>query len=323
MSFEIHSTPVRNRIRVAALSLACVLAIAACGGKEEAAAPAAGGAEPAAGASPQVVAPAAAEVTVSDLIAAAKRAENEERLVAPAGDNAIEYYLQVLGKEANNVSATQALVDLFPLAAGNAEREIANRSLDEAARIVALLDQASPGSYTVSTLKSKLNAARTQMQREEERRLAQEAAAQQREQAATQAAAAPPPTAAPAQPTRTAQAEPRPVEPAPAQAAPAEPPPPAQPVAESREPVLVRQVRPTYPAAAARRKQEGWVEVSFTVGANGAVTDVNVLRAQPRGVFDRDAVRAVSQWQFEPALDNGKTVSRQMTRRIEFALKAQ
>ena len=323
MPFEIRSAPVQNRLRVATLSLACVFAIAACGGKEEAAAPAAG-AVPAAGASPQVVAPAAPEVIVSDLIAAARRAEGEERLVSPAGDNAIEYYLQVLGKEANNVSATQALVDLFPLAAGNAEREIANRSLDEAARIIALLDQASPGSYTVSTLKSKLNAARTQMQREEERRLAQEAAAQQREQAATQPAAPPPAaTAAPAQPTRTAQAEPRPAEPAPTQAAPAEPPPSAQPVAESRDPVLVRQVRPTYPAAAARRKQEGWVEVSFTVGTNGSVSDVNVVRAQPRGVFDRDAVRAVSQWQFEPALDNGKTVARQLTRRIEFALKAQ
>lgn len=322
MPFENHSAPVRNRFRVATLSLACVFAIAACGGKEEAAAPAAG-TEPAAGASPQVVAPASPEVTVSDLLAAANRAVNEERLVAPAGDNAIEYYLQVLGKEANNVSATQALVDLFPLAAGNAEREIANRNLDEAARIVALLDQASPGSYTVSTLKSKLNATRTQMQREEERRLAQEAAAEQRQQAAAQAAAAPPPAAAaPAQPTRTAQAEPRPVEPAP-QPEPAEPAPVAQPVAESREPVLVRQVRPTYPAAAARRKQEGWVEVSFTVGANGAVSDVNVVRAQPRGVFDRDAVRAVSQWQFEPAMENGKVVSRQMTRRIEFALKAQ
>ncbi|HWT15086.1 MAG TPA: energy transducer TonB [Patescibacteria group bacterium] len=303
--------------------MACALVVAACGKKEETAAPAVG-VQPAAGASPQVVAPAAPEVTVAELLASATRAMNEDRLVAPAGDNAIESYLQVLAREPNNVSATQALVDLFPLAAGNAEREIVNRNLDEAARIVAMLDQASPGSYTVSTLKSKLNAARTQLQREEERRLAQETAAQQREQAAATAAAAPPPVAAPAPPTRTAQAEPRPTETAPAQAAPTEPPTPvAQPVAESREPVLVRQVRPTYPAAAARRKQEGWVEVSFTVGTDGSVSDANVLRAQPRGVFDRDAVRAVSQWQFEPALANGKAVSRQLTRRIEFALKAQ
>ncbi len=48
MPFEIRSAPVQNRLRVATLSLACVFAIAACGGKEEAAAPAAG-AVPAAG----------------------------------------------------------------------------------------------------------------------------------------------------------------------------------------------------------------------------------------------------------------------------------
>jgi periplasmic protein TonB len=231
----------------------------------------------------------------------------------------------VLSKEANNVSATQALVDLFPLAAGNAEREIVNRNLDEATRIIALLDQASPGSYTVSTLKSKLNAGRTQMQREEERRLAQETAAQQREQAAAAAAAAPPPVApAPAQPTRTtAQAETSPAETAPAPAQPVETAPAPQPVAESRDPVLVRQVRPTYPATAARRRQEGWVEVSFTVGANGNVSDVSVVRAQPRGVFDRDASRAVSQWVFEPAMENGRPVAKTLTRRIEFKLGAQ
>ncbi|HQW80281.1 MAG: energy transducer TonB [Rhodanobacteraceae bacterium] len=321
MSFEIHSAPVRSHFRVATLSIACILAVAACGKKEETAAPVAG-TQPAAGASPQVVAPAAPEVTVADLIAAAKRAESEERLVSPAADNAIEYYLQVLTKEANNVSATQALVDLFPLAVGNAEREISNRNLDEATRIVALLDQASPGSYTVSTLKSKLSAARTQVQREDERRVAQETAAQQREQAAAQAAATPAPVA-PVQPARTVQAEPRPVETTPVQTEPVTPPPPAQPARETREPVLVRQVRPTYPAAAARRKQEGWVEVSFTVGTNGSVSNVDVVRAQPRGVFDRDATRAVAQWQFEPAMDNGKAVSRELTRRIEFALKAQ
>lgn len=324
MSIEYRSATQGNPARFATLALLCLIAVAACGGKEEAVAPAAGTA-PAAGASPQVVAPTAPEATVSDLLSAATRAVNEERLVAPAGDNAIEFYLQVLTKEANNVTATQALVDLFPLAAGNAEREIANRNLDEATRIVALLDQASPGSYTVSTLKSKLNATRTQMQREEERRLAQEAVATQREQAAAQAAAAAPvaPTPPPAQPvasTRPAQTEPRPAASTPKPEVAAEPE-PAPVAAESRDPALVKQVRPVYPVAAVRRKQNGWVEVSFTVGTDGSVSDVNVVRSQPRGVFDREASRAVSQWRFEPALENGKPVAKKLTRRIEFNMK--
>ncbi|MBK6729130.1 MAG: hypothetical protein IPG63_18365 [Xanthomonadales bacterium] len=180
-------------------------------------------------------------------------------MAAPAGNNAIEFCLQVLTKDANNVSATQALVDLFPLAAGNAEREIVNRNLPEAARIVGLLDQASPGSYTVSTLKSKLNAARTQMQREEERRLAQEAAAEQQRAQAAVAAAAPAPTPTPAQLARPAASEPKPVELKPVEPAPVVTA-PAQPVAQSRDPVLVRQVRPVYPAAAAGgvARRAGW-----------------------------------------------------------------
>jgi protein TonB len=321
MPHPIQNSVARSRLPGAMLVIASVLAIGACGKKEEAAPVAAAG-TPAAGASPQVVAPPAAEVTVASLITSATRAVNEDRLVSPSGDNAIEYYLQVLAKEAGNVSAAQALVDLFPLAAGNAEREIVNRNLDEATRIIALLDQASPGSYTVSTLKSKLNAARTQMAREEERRLAQEAAAQQQREAAAAPAAAPPPVAPPpvARPTPS---ETRPANPEPATPAVVEAPPPAAPVVESREPVLVRQVRPTYPAAAARRRQEGWVEVSFSVGGDGNVSNVSVVRSQPRGVFDRDAVRAVSQWKFEPALDAGKPVAATLTRRIEFSLKGQ
>ena len=218
MPNEIRTPRVNHWMGVAALGMVCVLAISACG-KEEAAKPAPG-AQPAAGVSPQVVAPVAAEVTVPELLGFATRAVNEERLVAPGGNNAIEFYLQVLVKDANNVSATQALVDLFPLAAGNAEREIVNRNLPEATRIVGLLDQASPGSYTVSTLKSKLNAARTQMQREDERRLAQEASAEQQRAQAALAAATPVPTPVAAQPTRPTPAEPKPEKPKPVEAAP-------------------------------------------------------------------------------------------------------
>ena len=321
MPFDIDNAKTQFRMRDAALALACVLVIAACG-MSESAAPAKTATTPAAGASPQVVAPAAPEVTVTTLLSSATRAVNEERLVAPAGDNAIEYYLQVLAKEANNVSATQALVDLFPLAAGNAEREIVNRNLDEATRIIGLLDQASPGSYTVSTLKSKLSAARTQMAREEERRLAQEAAAEQQRTAAAQQAAAPTPPPATTTPTRPAPAETRPAAPPPAATTAAAEPEP-EPVGETRDPVLVRQVRPVYPAAAARRRQEGWVEVSFNVDASGNVSNVAVVRSQPRGVFDRDATRAVSQWQFQPALEEGRAVAKSLTRRIEFSLKGQ
>lgn len=62
---------------------------------------------------------------------------------------------------------------------------------------------------------------------------------------------------------------------------------------------LVR-VEPNYPAGAATRGIEGQVKVAFTVLPDGSVTDVDVLQAEPRGIFERAAARAVARWKFRP-----------------------
>ncbi len=294
-----------------------LLALVACGEKE-AAKPAATTAKPAAGASPQVQASAPQEVkpaSVPELLADAKKAYTEDRLVAPAGDNAFEYYLAVRALEEANVASAQALVDLFPLGVSVAEREIAARNFDEANRIIGLLDQSSPGSYTVSKLKSRLSSGQIQLQREEERRLASEQATAQtaREQqlAAAQAAAPPPapkpvreppPTPVETQPEATAL--PKPVA--------------AAPIGVTKDAVLVRQVQPAFPALALRRRLSGWVEVRFTVGTDGKVGQVTVTQSEPQRLFDREATRAVQQWVFEPAMKNGVPITSTLSRRIEF-----
>jgi protein TonB len=50
------------------------------------------------------------------------------------------------------------------------------------------------------------------------------------------------------------------------------------------------------------------------------VRDIAVVRAQPTRVFDREAVRAMQQWSFEPALRNGQPVEVRARRRIQFQL---
>jgi len=275
--------------------------------------------QPAAGASPIATPPAAATKTVDQWLADARKAESENRTVAPAGDNAMEYYLQVLALEEKNDRAVNALIDMFPLGATQAEREIANRNVEEAQRVIDLLDRANPDSYTVSTLKSKLNAARSQIQREEDRRLAQEAEAARREAAA--AAPAPEPTQPVASASRPTTTTPPPAAtPEPATTTPEPQPVATAPALPSRDAVLVRTVRPGYPPKAARARQEGWVEVQFTVGADGKVGDVKVVRGEPARVFDREAIRAVQQWEFQPAVRDGQPAAMTMTRRIEFKL---
>jgi protein TonB len=57
---------------------------------------------------------------------------------------------------------------------------------------------------------------------------------------------------------------------------------------------------PRYPLRARTNGVTGWVDVEFTVDAQGAPRDVRVVRAQPERVFDDAARRAVSTWRYAP-----------------------
>jgi protein TonB len=67
-------------------------------------------------------------------------------------------------------------------------------------------------------------------------------------------------------------------------------------------------IDPKYPIQAARDGKEGWVKLTFTINQVGGVQDVKVLEAQPRRIFDREAVRALKKWKYKPKIENGKPV---------------
>src|SRR5690606_19535109 len=60
---------------------------------------------------------------------------------------------------------------------------------------------------------------------------------------------------------------------------------------------------PRYPPDALRAAQAGEVQVEFTVGADGSVSDARVVRADPPRVFDREAVAAGGRWALGPGSD--------------------
>jgi TonB family protein len=68
----------------------------------------------------------------------------------------------------------------------------------------------------------------------------------------------------------------------------------------------VNKLEVQYPDSALQRGLEGWVELGFTIGADGAVTNVKVLNSAPPKVFDASAVKAVSHLRYKPVLQNGK-----------------
>ncbi len=72
---------------------------------------------------------------------------------------------------------------------------------------------------------------------------------------------------------------------------------------------LVR-VNPEYPRRALERSIEGWVHVRFTITAAGTVKDLVVVDAEPKGVFDEAASKAVLRWRYNPRVENGAAVER-------------
>ena len=65
-------------------------------------------------------------------------------------------------------------------------------------------------------------------------------------------------------------------------------------------------VAPVYPSRAQTRGTEGWVLLQFTVTESGAVIDPIVIDAEPKGVFDRAASKAVERFKYKPRVINGK-----------------
>jgi TonB family protein len=82
---------------------------------------------------------------------------------------------------------------------------------------------------------------------------------------------------------------------------------------------LVKSVQPEYPPRALEGKVEGWVELAFTVNEKGNVKDVKVQAASKPGMFDDAAVKAVSQWRYQPFLRDGKPAAVHSSVRIRFA----
>ena len=78
-----------------------------------------------------------------------------------------------------------------------------------------------------------------------------------------------------------------------------------QAVSEARMPIPFLTPAPEYPQRALARGVEGWVLVSFTIAATGAVAEPMVVDANPPGVFDAAALRAVMRYRYRPQIVAG------------------
>jgi periplasmic protein TonB len=90
--------------------------------------------------------------------------------------------------------------------------------------------------------------------------------------------------------------------------------PPAPPVVEAppappkpairRGAVPIERVEPVYPREAIKDNiASGKVVARLQVDEKGLVTSVTIVEANPRRVFDREVIKALSQWKFKPEGD--------------------
>ena len=314
-----------------AIALALGFGLAACSQKPAPtaatpAAPAAAAAEAAANQVAQQQAAALAALSVDELKTRGRDALREQRIYTPAGNNAMEYYIALRKKSAKpDASAESALMDLQPYAVIAAEQALGREDFVEAERLRSLIAAADPQAPSLArigeaiakgkeavALRLTADATKTADQAK-----ADEAARLKAEQEAKLAKAAPTPL-----PAATA---PRPVEtaptPAPQAASPPPPPvavaaPPPRPTPAAPAParggselVPISTPQPIYPPEAQRSGTAGEVVVSFTVNSDGSVSNIDVVSARPRGVFERNVQAAVRRWKFQP-ISGSQTVTR-------------
>jgi protein TonB len=304
--------------RVVALVLVSC-AFAGCKKDQGAAAPDAAAGAAATQAAQPAVADKVNAMSADQLRDAAGQALRQQRLYAPGGDNAMEYYLALRDKQPNDPAVSSALTDLMPYALIATEQSIARDDFSEAQRLYALMEKTDAKAPALPRLKQSIAdgqaaaakktaddklAADEQAKRQievEKQRIADQQKQQKEatEALAQQQAAAPPPVQAPAQ--RPAQQQ-APAQQAPAQQQAAAAPPPVQAPAQraSNELRPISTPAPTYPRQAARLRRAGSVEVEFTVGTDGTVTSSRVVNASPPRIFDREALQAIDRWRFQP-----------------------
>lgn len=75
-------------------------------------------------------------------------------------------------------------------------------------------------------------------------------------------------------------------------------------------------IEPIYPKEAADQGIEGSVVLGFTLTQDGQTDNVKVISAEPKGVFDREAKRALKQWKYTPT----KNTNKQHLVQLDFAL---
>lgn len=68
-------------------------------------------------------------------------------------------------------------------------------------------------------------------------------------------------------------------------------------------------IEPNYPMKALKRQIEGYVIMKFTIGPTGKPIDIEVVEAEPKRLFEREARKALRKWKYQPKIMDGRAIA--------------
>ena len=152
----------RRGLAPLALAVAVACALGACKKDEAAAEAGPAAAQQAPAPTPESVVSATVSAMGADqLRSEASKAYGENRLYAPAGNNAMEFYLALRDKQPADAGASSALTDLLPMTVIATEQGIAREDFAEAKRLAALIEKADAQHPALSRLKASIASSET------------------------------------------------------------------------------------------------------------------------------------------------------------------
>jgi TonB family protein len=229
------------------------------------------------------------DTRVADYLGRARDALSAARLIAPVEDNARFYIESARTLAPQDARVVEAVRDLIARLESEARQALAARNVDAADSWTTAVAEVGADAAQVTELREQLDELRAALSAEARAAADAAAIAAARDAQARAAANA-----------RRESAE-----------------------TYVNEDTLVRThyVAPKYPQDAARRGTGGWVELHFAVGEDGTVSALSVVGAQPAGVFEKAALDAVSQWRYQPVMQDGQPVSRRAQLRLRFQVR--
>jgi len=61
----------------------------------------------------------------------------------------------------------------------------------------------------------------------------------------------------------------------------------------------LRKSNPRYPRRAKIKKLHGFTQLIFTINKEGTVSNVRVLDSNPKGIFEKNSIKAIKRWKFK------------------------